>query len=94
MLCLYTDGLVERRDRPIDDGIARLSATLRATDPEAACASVVAGMSNHSPHEDDVALLILRRVPGPPGDSGPDLPNGPAPVAGRTWRSAGPAGTP
>jgi sigma-B regulation protein RsbU (phosphoserine phosphatase) len=82
VLCLYTDGLVERRDRPIDDGIARLSATLRATDPEAACASVVAAMSNHSSHEDDVALLILCRVPGPPGDSGPDLPGGPAPVAG------------
>jgi phosphoserine phosphatase RsbU/P len=82
VLCLYTDGLVERRDGPIDDGIARLSATLTATDPEAACASVVAAMSNHSPHEDDVALLILRRMPGPPGDSGPDLPGGPAPVAG------------
>jgi phosphoserine phosphatase RsbU/P len=82
VLCLYTDGLVERRDRPIDDGIARLSATLTATDPEAACASVVAAMSNHSPREDDVALLILRRVPGQPGDSGPDLPGGPAPVTG------------
>jgi anti-anti-sigma factor len=82
VLCLYTDGLVERRDRPIDDGIARLSATLTATDPEAACASVVAGMSNHSPHEDDVALLILRRSPGRPGDGGQDLPGTPAPVTG------------
>jgi len=82
VLCLYTDGLVERRDRPIDDGIARLSATLTATDPEAACASVVAAMSDHSPHEDDVALLILRRAPGTPGDSGPDLPGGRAPVTG------------
>jgi sigma-B regulation protein RsbU (phosphoserine phosphatase) len=82
VLCLYTDGLVERRDRPIDDGIARLSATLTATDPEAACASVVAAMSNHSPHEDDVALLILRRAPGRPGDGGQDLPGTPAPVTG------------
>ena len=82
VLCLYTDGLVERRDRPIDDGIARLSAALTATDPEAACASVVAALSDRSPHEDDVALLILRRAPGTPGDSGPDLRGGLAPVTG------------
>jgi sigma-B regulation protein RsbU (phosphoserine phosphatase) len=82
VLCLYTDGLVERRGRPIDDGIARLSATLRAMDPEAACAAVVAAMSDHNPHEDDVALLILRCAPGTPGDSGQDLPAGPAPATG------------
>jgi phosphoserine phosphatase RsbU/P len=82
VLCLYTDGLVERRDRPIDDGIARLSATLTATDPEAACASVVAAMSDQSPHEDDLALLILRRVPAAPGDRSQDLPGGLGPVSG------------
>ena len=27
VLCLYTDGLVERRDRPVDEGIGRLSAS-------------------------------------------------------------------
>ena len=81
-LCLYTDGLVERRDRPLDDGIARLSATLTATDPEAACASVMAAMSSYRPHEDDVALLIVRRSAGPPGDSGPELPGSAAPVTG------------
>jgi phosphoserine phosphatase RsbU/P len=82
VLCLYTDGLVERRDRPLDDGIGRLSATLTATDPEAACASVMAAMSNYSPREDDVALLILRRTPGPPGDSDEDPPARLAPVTG------------
>ena len=40
VLCLYTDGLVERRDRPIDNGIERRSGHLTATDPEAACAWV------------------------------------------------------
>ena len=34
----YTDGLVERRERPIDDGIARLSAAVIATAPETGCA--------------------------------------------------------
>jgi anti-anti-sigma factor len=82
VLCLYTDGLVERRDRPLDDGIARLSATLTGTDPETACASVMAAMSKYSTHEDDVALLILRRAPGTSGDSGQDVPRSPPP-AGR-----------
>ena len=65
VLCLYTDGLVERRDRPLDDGITRLSAVLTATEPESACACVMAAMTNYSAHEDD-ALLILRRAPGIP----------------------------
>ena len=63
LLCLYTDGLVERRDRPIDDGIARLSAAVTATDPETGCALVMGGMADYIPHVDDVALLLLRRTP-------------------------------
>jgi phosphoserine phosphatase RsbU/P len=66
VVCLYTDGLVERRDRPLDDGIARLSAALTATDPESACASVMAAMADYSPREDDIALLIVRRPSGVP----------------------------
>jgi anti-anti-sigma factor len=63
LLCLYTDGLVERRDRPIDDGIARLSAAVTATDPETGCAQVMGAMADYTPHDDDVALLLLRRMP-------------------------------
>jgi sigma-B regulation protein RsbU (phosphoserine phosphatase) len=63
LLCLYTDGLVERRDRPIDDGIARLSTALTAADPETGCALVMGRMADYIPHEDDVALLLLRRTP-------------------------------
>jgi phosphoserine phosphatase RsbU/P len=68
LLCLYTDGLVERRDRPIDDGIARLSAALTPTDPETGCALVMGRMADYTPHDDDVALLLLRRTPGPGSD--------------------------
>ena len=68
LLCLYTDGLVERRDRPIDDGIARLSAALTATDPETGCVLVMGGMADYISHEDDVALLLLRRAPITAGD--------------------------
>jgi phosphoserine phosphatase RsbU/P len=63
LLCLYTDGLVERRDRPIDDGIARLSAALTVTDPETGCALIMGRMAGYTPHDDDVALLLLRRTP-------------------------------
>jgi phosphoserine phosphatase RsbU/P len=62
-LCLYTDGLVERRDRPIDEGISRLCAAAAAVAPEDACVSAMGAMSGYIPHADDVALLILRRRP-------------------------------
>jgi phosphoserine phosphatase RsbU/P len=61
LLCLYTDGLVERRGQPIDDGIARLCAAVSAAEPEAAAASVMAAMAGATPNRDDVALLMLRR---------------------------------
>ncbi len=70
VLCLYTDGLVERRDRPIDAGIARLSAAVTATDPETGCALIMGAMTDYIPHDDDVALLLLRRTPAEGG--GPD----------------------
>jgi sigma-B regulation protein RsbU (phosphoserine phosphatase) len=60
-LCLYTDGLVERRDRPIDEGISRLSAAVPTGDPENACARVMLAMSDPGPRNDDVALLIISR---------------------------------
>jgi hypothetical protein len=41
LLCLYTDGLVERRGRAIDEGIARLCAAIAARDPGQASPSRV-----------------------------------------------------
>jgi phosphoserine phosphatase RsbU/P len=72
VLCLYTDGLVERRDQPIDQGIAQLRAAVTTADPEAACAAVMAAMAGYSPHTDDIALLMLRHPLGEPGGSEPD----------------------
>ena len=86
VLCLYTDGLIERRDRPLDDGIARLSGALTATDPEAACATVMATMTGHSAHEDDVALLILRHAPALPDGSRPVQPGGKASLSSQDPR--------
>jgi phosphoserine phosphatase RsbU/P len=72
VLCLYTDGLVERRDQPIDHGIAQLRAAVTTAEPEVGCASVMAAMAGYTPYTDDIALLILRHPPGEPGGGKPD----------------------
>jgi anti-anti-sigma factor len=74
VLCLYTDGLVERRDQPIDEGIARLAAAVTAGDPEAGCTAVMAAMTRYSSHSDDVALLMIGRTPVPAGDRSAQTP--------------------
>ncbi|MFG1646795.1 PP2C family protein-serine/threonine phosphatase [Amycolatopsis sp. NPDC049252] len=60
-LAFYTDGLVERRDRPVDDGMTELAATIRAGEPERVCARVMATMIGSRPAQDDVALLVVHR---------------------------------
>jgi putative methionine-R-sulfoxide reductase with GAF domain len=61
LLCLYTDGLVERRGSPIDVGIEVLCQTVRAEQPEAVCATVMETLVGPDQLQDDVALLALRR---------------------------------
>ncbi|SOD64772.1 integral membrane sensor protein [Streptomyces zhaozhouensis] len=58
---LYTDGLVESRDRDIDEGLARLGRVLADAPaaPAPACEAVLAAMLPAHP-TDDVALLIAR----------------------------------
>jgi phosphoserine phosphatase RsbU/P len=75
-VCLYTDGLVERRDRPIDEGIDHLCKALQATEPEVCCASAMAAMADISPHSDDVALLVFRRLGTPDEQAGAAEPRG------------------
>ncbi|MDI3422520.1 SpoIIE family protein phosphatase/ATP-binding protein [Streptomyces luteolus] len=61
-LVLFTDGLVERRDRDIDTGLALLRDTLAAhpgSDPETTCAQVVDALRPETPL-DDIALLVAR----------------------------------
>jgi serine phosphatase RsbU (regulator of sigma subunit) len=62
LLCFYTDGLVERPDLPIDDGLARLCEVVVAQPPDAACAAVMAAIIGNKPARDDVALLMVRRT--------------------------------
>jgi phosphoserine phosphatase RsbU/P len=67
LLCLYTDGLVERHDCPLDEGFARLCEVLVATAPEVACSAVMGALIGNQQAQDDVALLILRRQPSRSG---------------------------
>jgi serine phosphatase RsbU (regulator of sigma subunit) len=75
LLCCFTDGLVERRDHPIDHGIDKLAATLSEqiaagsgrgkTVPlaEDACVAVMRALVGNAPAQDDIAVLVLNRHP-------------------------------
>jgi phosphoserine phosphatase RsbU/P len=60
VLCLFTDGLVERRDEPIDDGITRLCETVTPAPPEDVCVSIMQALVGSQYPGDDIALLVLR----------------------------------
>ena len=67
-LLLYTDGLVERRTRPLGEGLEALADALRAAGPlplDDLCDHVLAALLPDAP-EDDVAVVALRlgRAPG------------------------------
>jgi len=69
LLCCYTDGLIERRGYPIDEGLARLCKAVTTEPPERACASVMAALVGAEPAQDDIALLVIRRAPDAAGRS-------------------------
>ena len=66
VLCMFTDGLVERRDEPIDDGITRLCQAVTPGPPEDVCAAVLQALVGRQSPGDDIALLVLRWLPGEP----------------------------
>ncbi|MFF0311134.1 SpoIIE family protein phosphatase [Streptosporangium sp. NPDC004379] len=76
-LLLYTDGLVERRSRPLTDGIGQAGAAVqdgRSTPIEDLATEVMIRMAPDSGYTDDVALLLYRQ-PAPlevafPAESG------------------------
>ena len=60
VLVLYTDGLVERRDRPLDTGLELLSrAATEATGTPEELVDFLIGMIGDAPRGDDVALLAV-----------------------------------
>ena len=68
-LCMFTDGLVERRHVPLDDNLDKLRKVVTATHPEVVCRSVLAAMLDDQATVDDVAVLVVRRNPGSGQDS-------------------------
>lgn len=69
LLALYTDGLVESRDHPLDEGLQAFVGALRDPSPqlEDVCDHVLSTLDTHH-GEDDIALLMAR-VQGLPADS-------------------------
>lgn len=63
LLVLYTDGLIESRDRDLDEGMAGLAGALRgAGEPlEALCDTILAALLPEAP-QDDVAVLLARTL--------------------------------
>jgi serine phosphatase RsbU (regulator of sigma subunit) len=60
LLILYSDGLIERRDRPLDEGLAKLCAAVcGVADPERAIAAALHALGATAP-EDDTCVVALR----------------------------------
>lgn len=86
-LLLFSDGVVERRDRSLSEGFCTLATTVAGTagsDPRALCA--VATGAVPGPTEDDVALLAVEHVSAPSRSAGIEVPAEPtAPSQVRHW---------
>jgi PAS domain S-box-containing protein len=67
-LMMFTDGLVERRDTPIDAGFARLGEALTASlglPAEAVADTVLHQLAPPHGYDDDVAIVVYRDVRAP-----------------------------
>jgi putative methionine-R-sulfoxide reductase with GAF domain len=63
VLALYTDGLVERRDRTLAERLELLCRHTHADHPEAVCRDIMHEMVGLDDTHDDIALLAVRRTP-------------------------------
>jgi sigma-B regulation protein RsbU (phosphoserine phosphatase) len=61
VLCLYTDGLVERRDQEPDVGLLRLCRAVTAGPADTVCATVMSRVIGAEASGDDIAVLVLHR---------------------------------
>jgi PAS domain S-box-containing protein len=68
LLFLYTDGLVERRTRSLEEGLAALETVIEtgADDPEQLVEQVIAAIVDDGvEHSDDIAMVTFRFLPDP-----------------------------
>jgi anti-sigma regulatory factor (Ser/Thr protein kinase)/putative methionine-R-sulfoxide reductase with GAF domain len=66
-LLLYTDGLIERADEPLEDGLERLRAAAHGEhgDRAAYCDHLLAALLPDGANDDDAALLVMDAEPLP-----------------------------
>ncbi|MBB4924209.1 PP2C family protein-serine/threonine phosphatase [Kitasatospora kifunensis] len=83
---LYTDGLVERRDQDIDEGLGLLAHTLAGAvgPPEVVCARLLRAMGVTAEHDDDVAVLSFQL---PRAEAAPEPVSEPVPELGPELRA-------
>jgi PAS domain S-box-containing protein len=80
VLLLYTDGLVERRDTPLDDRLAQLATVAEVADGELSdvCDQILGGVLGGRRPADDVCLLAVRPDTTTAGNLSLRLPADPA----------------
>jgi serine phosphatase RsbU (regulator of sigma subunit) len=60
-VCLYTDGLIERRGRSFSVGLEHLRRVMFAGPAESVCAALMSALVGAETAADDIAVLVLRR---------------------------------
>ncbi|ASR38312.1 histidine kinase [Prauserella marina] len=60
LVLFYTDGLVERRNRSLSEGLALLADCFSGETADELCSAVLAGLLGSERNEDDVAVLAIR----------------------------------
>ncbi len=61
VLVAYTDGLIERRGKSLDEGFALLCEAVRPEHPQQVCFRIMETLVGRNPPQDDIAVLTLRR---------------------------------
>jgi PAS domain S-box-containing protein len=69
VLLLYTDGLVEDRHQPVEDGLVALRSAVAGPpgDVDGLCDEVLRALGRDGPPDDDIALLAVATGGGAPG---------------------------
>jgi len=62
LLALYTDGLVERHEVALEEGLSHLTKVVQPGPPDAVCSAVMGAMIGRQRTSDDIALLVVRRL--------------------------------
>jgi serine phosphatase RsbU (regulator of sigma subunit) len=63
VVAFYTDGLVERRGEPITAGLDRVRRAIEPAGPYELTARVMHELVGPTVTEDDIALVVIRRIP-------------------------------